>query len=52
MGSTADWFEPHLNKDNRSTDFENYAAFVTALKNTYDDPNARATVECKLLNLK
>ena len=51
-GSAANSFEPHLNKDNGSTDFENYAAFVTALKNAYDDPDARATAECKLLNLK
>lgn len=51
-GSAADWFEPHLNKDNGSTDFETYSAFVTALKNAYDDPDARATAERKLLNLK
>ncbi len=51
-GSAADWFEPHLNKDNGSTDFATYAAFVTALKNAYDDPDARSTAERKLLNLK
>ena len=33
-------------------DFKNYAAFVTALKNAYDDSDARVTVERKLLNLK
>ena len=51
-GYTANWFEPHLNKDNGSTDFETYSAFVTALKNAYDDPDARATAERKLLNWK
>ena len=51
-GFTADWFEQHFNKDNGSTDFKTYSAFVTALKNAYNDPDARATVECKVLNLK
>jgi len=51
-GSAADWFEPHLNKATGAIHFTTYEAFVQALKNTYDDPNARATAERKLHNLK
>ena len=51
-GSAADWFELNLNKDNGSTDFKTYTAFIMALKNAYDNPNARSTMEHKLLNLK
>ena len=51
-GSAADWFEPHLDKTTGTVDFAIYAAFSTALKNAYDDPDARATVERKLRVLK
>ena len=51
-GSAADWFEPHLNKTTGTVDFDSYATFSTALKNAYDDPDARATAERKLRALK
>ena len=51
-GSASDWFEPHLDKTTGAVNFENYAAFATALKNAYDDPDARATAERKLRALK
>ena len=51
-GSASDWFESHLDKTTGAVDFENYAAFATALQNADDDPNARATAERKLRALK
>jgi len=51
-GSAANWFEPHLNKATGAIRFTTYEAFVRALKNAYDDPDARATAERKLHNLK
>ena len=51
-GSAANWFEPHLNKATGVICFTTYEAFVRALKNAYDDPDARATAERKLHNLK
>jgi len=51
-GSAADWFEPHLNKATGAIHFTTYEAFVRALKNAYDDPDAQATTERKLHNLK
>jgi len=51
-GSAADWFEPHLNKATGAICFMTYEAFVRALKNAYDDPDAQATAERKLHNLK
>jgi len=51
-GSAGDWFEPHLNKATGAIRFTTYEAFVRALKNTCNDPDARATAECKLHNLK
>lgn len=51
-GSAADWFEPHLNKATGHISFTTYEAFVRALKSAYDDPDARATAERKLHNLK
>ena len=50
--SAADWFEPHPNKTTGTVDFDSYAAFSTVLKNTYDDPDARAVAETKLRALK
>jgi len=50
--SAADWFEPHLNKATSAIRFTTYEAFVQALKNAYDDPDAHATAERKLYNLK
>jgi len=51
-GSAADWFEPHLNRATRQIGFTTYEAFIHSLKNAYDDPDARATAEHKLHNLK
>ena len=51
-GSAADWFEPHLNKATGQISFTTYEAFVRALKNAYDDPDARATAKRKLHNLR
>ena len=51
-GNAADWFEPHLNKTTGTIDFATYEAFSTALKNAYDDPDAYATAERKLQNLR
>jgi len=51
-GSAADWFEPHLNKATGAIRLTTYETFVRALKNAYDDPDARATAERKLHNLK
>jgi len=51
-GSAADWFEPHLNKATGTISFTTCEAFIRALKNAYDDPDARTTAECKLRNLK
>jgi len=51
-GSAADWFEPHLNKATGAIRFITYEAFVRALKNAYDDPDARAIAERKLHNLR
>jgi len=51
-GSATDWFEPHLNKATGSICFTTYEAFVRPLKNAYDDPDARATAERKLYNVK
>jgi len=51
-GSAADWFEPHLNKTTGTISFTTYEAFVRALKNAYDDPDARTTAERKLRSLK
>jgi len=48
----ADWFEPHLNKATGAIRFATYEAFVQVLKNAYDDPDACATAERKLHNLK
>jgi len=50
--STADWFEPHLNKATGAIRFPTYEDFVRALKNAYDDPDAQATAERKLHNLR
>ena len=50
--SAADWFELHLNKTSSATDFGSYGEFTIAHKNAYDDPDARATAQCKLRNLK
>ena len=47
-GSAADWFEPHLDKNTGKVKFDSYAEFTQALKNTYDDPDARTTTEWKL----
>jgi len=51
-GSAADWFDPHLNKTSGARDFGSYGEFAVALKNAYDDPDARATAQRKLRNLK
>jgi len=51
-GSAADWFESHLNKTSGAMDFGSYREFAVALKNAYDDPDARVTAQCKLRNLK
>jgi len=51
-GSAADWFEAHLNKATGAIRFMIYMAFVRDLKNAYDNPDAQATAECKLHNLK
>jgi len=51
-GSAADWFEPHLNKATAAIRLTRYEAFVRALKNAYDDPDAQAIAERKLHNLK
>ena len=51
-GNAADWFEPHLNKTTGTIDFASYEAFSTALRNAYDDPDAYATAERKLQNLR
>jgi len=51
-GSAADWFEPHLNRATGQIGFTMYEAFVRSLKNAYDNPDARATTERKLHNLK
>ena len=50
--SPADWFELHLDKTTGTVDFDDYTAFYAVVKNAYDDPDARATVERKLLALK
>jgi len=50
--SAADWFEPQLNKTSGATDFGSYGEFAVALKNAYDDLDARATAQRKLRNLK
>ena len=50
--SAADWFEPHLNKAIGAIRFTTYETFIRALKNAYDNPDARATAERKLHNLK
>jgi len=51
-GNATDWFEPHLNKTTGTIDFATYEAFSTALKNAYNDPDAYATAERKLQNLR
>jgi len=51
-GSAEDWFEPHLNKATGTISFTTYEAFVRALKNAYDDPDACTTAERKLRSLK
>jgi len=50
--SAADWFEPHLNKATGQIGFTTYEPFIRSLKNAYDDPDAHATAERKLHNLK
>ena len=50
--SATNWFELHLDKTTGTVDFANYATFFTALKNAYDDLDARATAERKLRALK
>jgi len=44
-GSAAGWFEHHLNKPAGAIRFAIYEAFVQALKNAYDEPDACATAE-------
>jgi len=51
-GSAADWFEPHLNKSSGAMDFGSHGEFAVALKNAYDNPDARATAQRELRNLK
>jgi len=51
-GSAANWFEPYLNKSSGTMDFGSYREFAVALKNVYDDPDAGATAQRKLRNLK
>ena len=51
-GSAADWFEPHLDKNNGKVKFDSYTEFAQALKNAYDDPDARTTAEGKLHALR
>jgi hypothetical protein len=51
-GSAADWFEPHLDKNTGKVGFDTYADFAQALKNAYDDPDARTTAERKLHALR
>jgi len=51
-GSAADWFQPYLKKTSGATDFGSYREFTVALKNAYDDPDAQATAQRKLRNLK
>ena len=51
-GSAADWFEPHLDKNTGKVNFDTYIDFAQALKNAYDDPDARTTAERKLHALR
>jgi len=44
-GSAVNWFEPYLNKATGHISFTNYEAFVPALKNAYDYPDAHAIVK-------
>lgn len=51
-GTARDWFQPHVNQTTGAVDFPTFALFVQALKAAFDDPDARATAERKLLTLR
>ena len=51
-GPAYDWFRPHVDRLTGKTTFMNYEAFIIALGSAWDDPDAIATAERKLLNLK
>jgi len=51
-GSAANWFEPHFTKTSCVTDFGSYREFAIILKNIYNKPDAWATAQRKLMNLK
>lgn len=51
-GSAKEWFLPRINPTTGAINFETYAAFIEGLRAAFDDPDARATAERKLLSLK
>lgn len=51
-GNAADWFSPHINYETGAIDFPTFAALMNGLKAAFDDPDARATAERKLLELR
>lgn len=44
-GSAAAWFDPYMDKTTSVIAFATYGDFMTAQKNAYDDPDAKATAE-------
>ena len=46
------WFKAYHDEITQEIKFKTYAEFIRALKAAYDDPDKRATAECKLLALR
>src|SRR5258706_8467858 len=51
-GGALGWFKAYHDEITQEIKFKTYAEFIRALKAAYDDPNKRATAECKLLALR
>src|SRR5690606_17973190 len=47
-----DWLQPHINKTTGSIDFNIYEEFINALGEAFADPDAQATAERALRNLR
>src|ERR1700753_63395 len=51
-GTAKDWFRPNVNANTGAISFPTWTAFVDALKAAFDDPDAMATAEYKLMASK
>jgi hypothetical protein len=51
-GAAKRWFTPHVDETSGKINFENFEAYLKALKEAFDDPDAAATAERKLRALR